>query len=384
MAAWYRPEVLRAYGAMYVDMALVQVLWYFDLLASFLIVFAFAYGLFSFSETLFSTRSFRRPRIWTLPLLFAGVTLGFFLGIDTFVVAVVSGLIGTGITALMEWFPGVDGDRIFEAVKIAASVWFAGCVFFIAHALRGLFMLARTMRRLPAFSPTPAMRAALAATGVGGAVVVKAGPVGVPVVSCGLLKRGILVPENFAERYSSEEQYAICIHEGIHIRNYDAIKLLFLSFLKAVLWFDPVAGHAIKRMKTEMELFCDWAAVHIYRLDPGAYAALIVKAVGGVRRRQTAAPGFSDAYRSIAVRLGHVLQEPAMLTPPRVSRPGALFMTVALVTVIFAAAAFYAAIPPAPPLSLENQDMGNGDVIVTHSIRNGIFGQYAFFRSTKS
>lgn len=383
MIAWFRPEVLAAYGAMWAKNAQMNLLWYFDMVISFSLSFAFAYGLLSFSEKAFPPPFGRRPRVWTVLILFGAVVIGYPLFIDRFVASVTGSVISSVIMALVERFPGLPGEAVSQTIvdiaKILACVWAAGFTVMSFRTFRGLASLAKMAKRLPDSPDFPLVHTAFFAAGIRRAVAVKIGPPDLPIVSCGLLKGCIILPEDFTERYSLEEQYAILVHECIHIKNRDALKLLFLSLARTVLWFDPVAGHAIKRVKIEMELLCDWTSVNACRIQPSSYAALIVKAVSD---RPLSAAGFSDTYRLITRRLSHILRDPDMQPPSRLSRPWAILMTAGLVSLLAAAAVLYANILP-PPKDLPPPDfpMDDGMEIVRYAKRDGIFGQYGFVKT---
>lgn len=366
MTALLQPEVLTAYLSMWAHQIVMQLTWCFDMLISFVLAFAFLYGVFSFSEKLFPPRLGRRPRVWIVPLLFVVVILGFPFFIDAFVATVFHNLMDSYLT-----LPAV------EATNLAACLWLGGFAVTLVRTLKGFGNLAKTAKSLPAYPNNPELKAALAATGIRKSAIAKTGAHGSTIFSCGLWRKYIILPDDFAMRYSPEERYAILLHECIHIRNHDTFKLFFLSLAKAVLWFDPVSRHAMGRVKADTELLCDWTAVNAHRLDPAAYAVLIVKAAS---EQQRITPGFSDTYRLITHRLSRILCDREVSAPERVSRLGSLLILAGLVWLAVEAAIFYAHIPPTQAIRAEGVFENAALEILRHEERNGVFARYSFIK----
>lgn len=363
MDALLQPHILTAFARMYAHQAVMQTTWYFDMLFSYAVAFAIAYGLFICLGALFPAAPGRRPRVWAVPLLFAAVALAFPLFLDRFVASVLwnaQALIGLGPEM---WI-----------VSIVACVWLAGFAVTLARTLKGFIRLLRAARGLPVRSDSPALMAARAATGLGEAVTLRNGGPGSPIISCGLRRSCIVVPDDFAERYDLSDQYAILLHECIHIKNRDTFKLFCLALANTVLWFDPVAKHAIRRTKAETEYLCDWTAVHIHRLEPSRYAALILEAASG---HEPLAPAFSEHYRILANRLHRVLGGDAPSAPAttRASRTGAAALLAGLLLLVVMSALFYAKIPAAPP-TVPTVDAPLQTTLLAE--RRGVFAHYTY------
>ncbi len=367
---FHRPEFILPVLAVHADLALSLLVWHFDALVSFLVAFAFAYGAVSLCEKLFlppAPRWGARPRVWRVPLVFGAVALGFPLFLDAFVSDVVRNLLDALSLVPPQW-----------AMRTVACAWAAGAAVVLFRTAGGFLRLAKAAKRLPCCDSAPLreiMRNALADAGVTGNVALRAGPPGTPILSCGVFRPCIVIPENFAERYTPEERYAILLHECVHIRHHDAPALFCAAFAGAVLWFDPVARHALRRMRTDRELFCDWTVLNVHRVPPAFYANLIVSAAS---EQQRFAPGFSDAYRFVAHRLSRILCDRDIQPPPRVSRRGAALILAGLAACVLAAALFRAHLDPEPPFDPATLPPRT----VRHAHRNGVFSCYFFTLSS--
>lgn len=97
-------------------------------------------------------------------------------------------------------------------------------------------------------------------------------------VALGLLDRRIVVPADFASRYSAEEQRLALDHETIHHRRGDIWCNLVALAVLALNWFNPVAWIAFRAFRADQELACDAAVA----ADAGSdarhdYASALIK-----------------------------------------------------------------------------------------------------------
>ncbi|MEA3043621.1 MAG: bla regulator protein blaR1 [Sphingomonadales bacterium] len=76
-------------------------------------------------------------------------------------------------------------------------------------------------------------------------------------VALGLLDRRIVVPADFATRYSPEERRLALDHEAIHHRRGDIWWNHLGLFILALNWFNPVAWLAFRAFRADQELACD-------------------------------------------------------------------------------------------------------------------------------
>ncbi len=97
-------------------------------------------------------------------------------------------------------------------------------------------------------------------------------------VALGLLDRRIVVPADFATRYSAEEQRLALDHETVHHRRGDIWANLVALAVLGLNWFNPVAWLAFRAFRADQELACDAAVAA--GADAGArhdYARALIK-----------------------------------------------------------------------------------------------------------
>lgn len=97
-------------------------------------------------------------------------------------------------------------------------------------------------------------------------------------VAVGLLDRRIVVPADFATRYSADERRLAAEHEHVHHRrgdiwwNFAALAILALN------WFNPIAWIAFRAFRADQELACDSAvAARAGAAEREDYARALVK-----------------------------------------------------------------------------------------------------------
>ena len=78
-------------------------------------------------------------------------------------------------------------------------------------------------------------------------------------LAMGLLDRRIVVPADFAERYSPGERRLALDHEAIHHRRGDIWWNLAALLVLALNWFNPIAWLAFRALREDQELACDAA-----------------------------------------------------------------------------------------------------------------------------
>ena len=97
-------------------------------------------------------------------------------------------------------------------------------------------------------------------------------------VALGLLDRRIVVPADFATRYSAEERRLALDHESIHHRRGDIWWNLVGLFILALNWFNPVAWLAFRAFRADQELACDAAVAAAASADARHdYARALIK-----------------------------------------------------------------------------------------------------------
>jgi bla regulator protein BlaR1 len=75
--------------------------------------------------------------------------------------------------------------------------------------------------------------------------------------SVGLLAPIIIVPYDFAQRYTTAAQVLVIAHEQVHILRGDAWANLLQAAFQCVFWFNPLVHLAALRFRQDQELSCD-------------------------------------------------------------------------------------------------------------------------------
>ncbi len=93
----------------------------------------------------------------------------------------------------------------------------------------------------------------------------------------GLFRPRIVVPADFALRYSEQEQALILAHERMHLQRGDLLANALCSALQALFWFNPLVHLAAVCFRLDQELACDMAVLRSHPLARRSYAHAILK-----------------------------------------------------------------------------------------------------------
>lgn len=95
--------------------------------------------------------------------------------------------------------------------------------------------------------------------------------------SVGLLRPKIVVPHDFAGRYTAAEQALVIAHEQIHIARRDALANLAAALFQCLFWFNPLVHLGVRRMRQDQELACDAAVMARHPQRRRTYAEALLK-----------------------------------------------------------------------------------------------------------
>lgn len=93
----------------------------------------------------------------------------------------------------------------------------------------------------------------------------------------GLWRPVIVVPADFAARYTPQEQQLILAHEAVHLRRRDPLMNALCALLQCALWFHPLVHLAARRFRLDQELACDAAVMHAHPGLKRSYAEAMLK-----------------------------------------------------------------------------------------------------------
>ena len=110
----------------------------------------------------------------------------------------------------------------------------------------------------------------------GGIKVVESDAVEGP-VALGIVNRRIVVPTDFATRYSAIEQRLALEHELVHHRRFDLVWNWVALGMLTFNWFNPIAHFAFRAFRADQELACDAAVTRRSPSQRHDYACALVK-----------------------------------------------------------------------------------------------------------
>jgi len=101
--------------------------------------------------------------------------------------------------------------------------------------------------------------------------------------SVGLFRPRIVVPHDFATRYSPSEQALVLAHENVHIARGDLQANWLVALLQCAFWFNPLVHFGARAFRQDQELACDAAVMRQHPQGRRAYAEALLKShTGGI------------------------------------------------------------------------------------------------------
>lgn len=93
----------------------------------------------------------------------------------------------------------------------------------------------------------------------------------------GLFRPRIVLPTDFAQRYTPEEQVLVLEHEREHLRRGDLPAQALCSLLCCLFWFNPLLHFAAARFRFDQELACDANVVRAFPNSRRTYGDAMLK-----------------------------------------------------------------------------------------------------------
>ena len=88
----------------------------------------------------------------------------------------------------------------------------------------------------------------------------------------------LVVPHDYAERFTETERQLIRRHEQSHMRRRDPVTNLFVALASIAFWFNPLVHVARRAIRLDQELACDALALEDRSLSRKAYGEALLKA----------------------------------------------------------------------------------------------------------
>ena len=160
-----------------------------------------------------------------------------------------------------------DHDLAVTPVEVApppAGVFAA----WLTGALVSLGVLALRQRRFAA-------RLGRVRLGAAGVWLAERAGVGPAVV--GAIQPRVVVPADFAQRFTPDEQQVVLAHERSHLSRHDARANGLVALAQCVCWFNPLAHVAARMLRVDQELACDADVVRRFPDARRRYAEALLK-----------------------------------------------------------------------------------------------------------
>jgi beta-lactamase regulating signal transducer with metallopeptidase domain len=169
--------------------------------------------------------------------------------------AVRNGL-GDALPALSPRATAPATSGAFDPAAWTVGFWIVGAAMFASFLALSQRQMMRSLGRLKPM-PDGSYRSARCQTG--------------PVL-VGALRPRIVLPADFEQRYSPEQQELVVEHERCHLRRGDAQFTLLACVFRCVFWFNPLIHLAWPRFRIDQELACDAAVLGRYPQRRREYA----------------------------------------------------------------------------------------------------------------
>lgn len=93
----------------------------------------------------------------------------------------------------------------------------------------------------------------------------------------GLRRPKVVLPADFGERYTSQEQALVIAHEQVHAARRDVLANLAQAAIQCAFWFNPLVHAAALFFRADQEMACDAAVLRQYPCARRAYAEALLK-----------------------------------------------------------------------------------------------------------
>lgn len=91
----------------------------------------------------------------------------------------------------------------------------------------------------------------------------------------------LVLPQDFAQRFSPAQQTLVRCHEAVHAQRFDNAWNLLATLLCLLHWFNPLAWWALRRFRADQELACDAAVMARHPHSRAAYGHALLQAQAG-------------------------------------------------------------------------------------------------------
>jgi hypothetical protein len=169
----------------------------------------------------------------------------------------------------------------------------------------------------------------------------------------GIWRTKIIVPSDFSQRYSANEQQLIVAHEQCHEKHRDPLFNLLCTLLQVVFWFNPFIHLAAKYFRIDQELACDTKVIEIFPHAQREYAEALLKTQ--INNLQTHLACQLNSYTLLKERIMQINKNTQRKLPF-----GKLFI---FVLILGSGISTWATTPAVVEVAVKNSTAGSGDSV---------------------
>lgn len=211
-----------------------------------------------------------------------------------------------------------EPEQRLPAFHMAALVWAAGCVLFLAYRVVRVLWAGKSLRRCPPCQDQRLLGLAAQcarALGVKRTPPLRETPLDAPITVAGALRPVLLVDAAALSQLTDAQLQAVLTHELTHIRRHHLLFQRMYDAVCAVHWFNPVAWLCREDFALHCETDCDACALRSLTgsVTSGEYARAILRLLELSAYREADVPQGLGALSFLRTkrRLGRILAKPA-------------------------------------------------------------------------
>lgn len=217
-----------------------------------------------------------------------------------------------------------------------AAAWVIGAVIWFAYQIKQHRNMVLSLHRDGQLVPDnlyPIIKKSAVSLGLKRVPEIRLSREGLGPLVTGIVRPIVILPTNFTDSFTSEQQHYALVHEFAHIKRHDLWASFAALIFRAINWPNPLVHYAAHKFRADQEAACDAAVLHSMGGDKSithGYAATLVHAA------KTSTMG--RAISPLGLTIHEPIKERLMTLKTYKSRTGMLPKLAAATTIIAASA----------------------------------------------
>ena len=211
-------------------------------------------------------------------------------------------------------------------LPMALGLWVIGAVgFFLYHWLRQAAFMDETLSNSqPAQGLRSAIESAASRVGLNQIPQVKISDDNRGPFVSGLFRPIVILPNDFTQSFSAQQQSYALIHEFMHIKRGDLFMTGLGFAFRSLNWPNPIIHYAAKHFRSDQEAACDASALRV--MGGGtqtltAYAETLVHAAKAAAQKTSLTGRASPQPSALTLTIHHPLKERLMILGTHTKKP---------------------------------------------------------------